>query len=349
MAKVIISLLKLVLGSTAGNGKSCVCLLKGTEPCSPWCVHPWHPVVSAHLSGLGALQTDPRAAGEKLGGARWGIFATLQPSRPQHPCERMSDWMCNDSLLFPSDPCRANVVCFFLLIVHFWFLSVLLKGEILLNTAIVQVIFVCRLLDGAKWWCLHQFYLPGGYNGCKSGVLGEEETSRACLLFSKVGLHPPTFNISGGFDLEVNVWACNVFSCNIGQLGFVLMYLYHKKLEHPCFLGLTSWNRSCYLKVSQMDPNQSAWCLTPFWLTTPGVPVGIFLAMEQKARDPTCMTAFFSLLKQAVTRQYCSWSYIIGRYYHVKCLSLTQWWTPNVMCRTFLQIYSWILLPNSGS
>lgn len=71
-----------------------------------------------------------------------------------------------------------------------------------------------------------------------------------------------------------------------------------------------------------MDPNPSAWCLTPSWLTTPAALMRICLAMERKARDPTCMTAFFNLLKPAVTRQCCSWNYIIGGYNYLKCALL---------------------------
>lgn len=46
--------------------------------------------------------------------------------------------------------------------------------------------------DCAKRWRLHQLYLPGGYNGCKFGAVGEAETNRACWFISKVGLHPCT-------------------------------------------------------------------------------------------------------------------------------------------------------------
>lgn len=116
-----------------------------------------------------------------------------------------------------------------------------------------------------------------------------------------------------------------------------------------CFLDLTSWNPSCCLRLFPTDPSLSAWCLTPCWLTTLEAVMLIYLAMERKARGPTSMTAFFNLLKQAVTRQYCSWNYIIGRCNSLEDALLTQARSQHLMYATFLQIYPWILVLDGGS
>lgn len=145
-----------------------------------------------------------------------------------------------------------------------------------------------HLSDGAKWWRVHQFHLPGGYHGCQFGALGEESAIRVGLLISKVGLHL----------LAIPAWSCAHES---------------PRRCYTCFLDLTLWNLSCSLRVFQTDPSQSAWCLTPCWPTTLEVVPLNCLVMERRERDPTSTTAFCNLLKQAVTRQYCSWNCIIGR------------------------------------
>lgn len=63
--------------------------------------------------------------------------------------------------------------------------------------------FLSHLSDGVKRWRIHQFHLPGGYHGRQFGALGEENTDRACWLFSKVGLHPVQFQHLPGPALRV--------------------------------------------------------------------------------------------------------------------------------------------------